>query len=376
MVQAIAVRAVADLVVILETEHALLEPDTGRVGPTWLIVVPRLLARVVPPLPSRGHDVLRRAVEVGEVAIGIAGRGAAYVMVKVVGPDAVEAPATSRTRTNQRVEISGVLGNDDHLAFEFISRGVDGVGQLHQKVARTVVRDRVCRVKAQSVDVVLVHPVQRILDEVRAHRARVRAVHVERRAPRIAVRGRVVERTERALPRAIGPEVVVDDVEVHGQAECVRAVDELPDVVGRAVAARGRKRRHAVVAPVPSSRKVGNRHDEHGRHAEVGQIRQPRRCRGERALGRERANVQFVEHRARERHATPRGVGPREAERIDDGRWSVDAERLRARSGIGEGPSAIEAVAIERAWRRVVDDDGVESVSVFRHRVNGVRHVG
>ena len=54
--------------------------------------------------------------------------------------------------------------------------------------------------------------------------------------------------------------MVVDDVEEYGEAEPVRGVDETSQVVGRAVAARRREQRHAVVAPVARPGKVGDRH--------------------------------------------------------------------------------------------------------------------
>ena len=53
-----------------------------------------------------------------------------------------------------------------------------GGRQLGEEVARAVVDDRVGGVEPQAVDVILVHPVQRVLDEELAHHVAVRAVEL------------------------------------------------------------------------------------------------------------------------------------------------------------------------------------------------------
>ena len=60
----------------------------------------------------------------------------------------------------------------------------------------------------------------------RAHDGAARSVEVDAAAPRVLVAVREVGRAHRPQVRAVGPEVVVDDVEDHAQPDAVRLVDQ------------------------------------------------------------------------------------------------------------------------------------------------------
>ena len=62
-----------------------------------------------------------------------------------------------------------------------------GLRQFGQDVGVAVVDDRVHRVEPQPVEIVLLEPIERVLDHEVAHRAARDAVVIDRRAPRRAV---------------------------------------------------------------------------------------------------------------------------------------------------------------------------------------------
>ena len=95
------------------------------------------------------------------------------------------------------------------------------------------------------------------------------AIEIETCAPRRGVAlGKKIGRVQREVV-AFGAEMVVDDVEYHHQAARVCGVDERFERIGRTIGRIGRKQQHAVVAPIASTRKIGDRHKLDRRHAQV-----------------------------------------------------------------------------------------------------------
>ena len=68
--------------------------------------------------------------------------------------------------------------------------------ELCHEVARVGVDDGMRRIQPQAVDVVLVHPVQGVLDEELAHHRALRPIEVQPLAPRVRMDVREVVRTE------------------------------------------------------------------------------------------------------------------------------------------------------------------------------------
>ena len=77
----------------------------------------------------------------------------------------------------------------------------------------------------------------------------------------------------------------------------------------------------------------------------------------ERALGRERADVQLVQHELADRGRAPAAVGPRERARVEQPRGPAQALRLPARARVGER-DAVQQVLVVGARRGF--DDGLE----------------
>ena len=193
-----------------------------------------------------------------------------------------------------------VLCNEQDLPMA--DRVVDAAGQLGEVVLPAVVVHRMCRVQPQAVQVVLVHPVQSILGQELSDLEGMVTVEIDPGAPWALVTRREVVRAERVEVRTVWAHVVVDHVEQHGESDPVCSIDETAEVLRRAVAARRREQRDAVVAPVARSRKVANRHQLDRGHTERPQVRKALLDTGERTLGTERADVQLVDdqigHRA------------------------------------------------------------------------------
>ena len=107
--------------------------------------------------------------------------------------------------------------------------------------------------------------------------SRAGSVEIDRAAPRRSVAVGEIVLAECGQVGAFRPEVVVDDVEDHGEAVPVRGVDEAPEIVRGAVGARRGVERDAVVAPVPAAGEVGDRHQLDRGDPEVAQVRQTSR---------------------------------------------------------------------------------------------------
>src|SRR5262245_55168141 len=106
----------------------------------------------------------------------------------------------------------------------------------------------------------------------------------------------------------------------------------------------------AVVSPVASSRKLHDRHELHGRHAEIPQIVEARNNRIESSLPRERTDVKLVENIVAQRQAEPVVIVPGEGP-VDDLRRLVDAVGLKTRGWIGTLFPAVEAIEVEASGR-------------------------
>src|SRR5437016_196462 len=98
-------------------------------------------------------------------------------------------------------------------------------GQIMQKWFRGSIDNRMDGVDAQCIDVKLIDPHQCIVNKEPSHVIALRAVEIDRLAPRRLVAVGEV-RTEIAQIVSFRAEMVVDDVENDGEASLMRAVDE------------------------------------------------------------------------------------------------------------------------------------------------------
>jgi hypothetical protein len=247
---------------------------------------------------------------------------------------------------------------------------VDLAGDLLQHVRGPLVDERVHRVQAQPVDVHVPQPHERVVHDVAAHPVGLGAGQVDRAAP--GVRAALAEdRHELGQVVAAGPEVVVDDVLDHAEAALVAGVDE--PLVGRrpAVGLLDGVPGDAVVAPVVRPVEPVDRQQLDEVDAEGHQVVQPAARGVERALGRERADVQLVDDAAGQRPAVPGGVAPGVGGRGEPAGEPVHAVGLPARPRVGAGGvTVVEQVPVV-GLRAGLDLGPPPAVVVPAHVVHG-----
>ena len=256
--------------------------------------------------------------------------------MEVVGPDAVQAPAAGRLGAEHAGQVAVVLGDQVDRAVGTML--ADPGRQLGQEVARALVHHRVGRVEPQAVHVVLVDPVQGVLDEERADHLAAGTIQVDRGTPGRPVPVGQIGGAEAGQVAAVGAEVVVDDVEQHGHPQAVGTVHQGAQVVGRAVASGRGEEVHAVIAPVAPAGEVGDRHQLDGGDPQPGQLGQPGGGPGECPLGREGPDVQLVDDQVVAGNSLP---GPSRTTRTSRDRRSGTG-RGRLRAGIATpGPGTV-----------------------------------
>jgi hypothetical protein len=301
------------------------------------------------------------------VALGLARQCHVHDVVEVVVPLGVVA-AGPRLGRQPRVVVVLVLQHQVHMT---AVRGLaHDAGDLFQDMRAAAVHDGVHRVQPQAVDAELLHPVQRVVDEEVAHDAAAFAVEVDRCAPRALVRGREELRRIAVQVVARRAEVVVDHVHEHHQAQPVGGLDEVLELVGRAVGAVRSERQHAVVTPAEAPREVGQRHQLQGRHAQRRQFLQPLGRGFVGAFFGEGAHVHLVQHHLAPGPAGPARV-PLELQRVHHGTGPVGAHGVLARRGVGHQQFAIDAPVIQRARRGFVDVAGPPAFAIGFGREEG-----
>ena len=121
----------------------------------------------------------------------------------------------------------------------------------------------------------LSHPVERIIDEVRADFVTVRPVIVDGASPRSSVPVCEVG-AEVGQIISFGSEVVIDDVQYDGDVFFMAGVDECFKTVRSAIRGLDRKGKYTVVSPVAPAGKLRHRHQFDGRDpdriSQIGQV--------------------------------------------------------------------------------------------------------
>ncbi len=238
---------------------------------------------------------------VGVIALVFTGeQGVQHVVAIVV-------PLRGKALFEQAGSVVFVLQDEMHVTV-WSGFGAHAIGQFEQKVA---VGNGMHRIQAQAVEAVFVQPHQRAIDEEIPHLA---PAKVDGIAPgRVLV---VAEEGAGIAPQvvAVGPEVVIDNVEKHHQPVAMGGVDQLLELFRRAVGGFGRVRQNPVVAPIAIAGKFRQRHQLDGGHAQFGQSGKPLLDLRITSIG---AHVQFVEHRFVPGAASPVGVAPAITVRVD-----------------------------------------------------------
>ena len=252
-----------------------------------------------------------------------------------------------------------------------------GVGEMVAHAARQFVQDMlglviddgVDGIEAKAVEAVFLQPIQRVMNIEVAHSA---AGEIDGGTPRGVFRG-IEERARIGVQIVpLRPEMVIDHVQKHHQAAPVGGLDQPLQVIRRAVGGVRREQGHAVIAPVPASRKVRDRHQFDGRDPQRGQMIQARLDAREGALGRDRAGVQFIQNGFMPGPAAPIRVRPGVRRRVGDLARPMGVEGLAARGGIGHGQPIGQAIAVQRAGTGLGYGGRPPAVALGLHRMAGV----
>src|SRR5437763_686873 len=179
-------------------------------------------------------------------------------MMKVVVPLRIETEAESIGGRDDARIIEVTLGDAVDTTPEFLAARAYGTREVLQKRLRGVIDDRVHGIDAQCIDVKLVDPLQRTMDEEPSHMIALLAVEVERVSPRRLVSiGEV--RTELRDVVSFRPEVVVDDVEDERKLARMARIGEMFESAHAAVRNLRRVDVDAVVSPIALTGKLRDR---------------------------------------------------------------------------------------------------------------------
>jgi hypothetical protein len=257
----------------------------------------------------------------------------------------------ARRRPHDARVVRVALGDQDLRAARLLADALDEERQLLQKRRRRAIDQRVHRVQPQAVDAEVAQPLRGVVQQERAHAVAAGTVEVDRVAPRrLRGVGEVGPEARQVVP--VRSEVVVDDVQDHGEPARVARVDQPHEPLRAAVRAVRRVELHAVVAPSARAGELGDGHQLDVRHAEVQQVVEVLRDAVERSRGAERADVQLVDQSRRQRRRREAVVAPAERRQVDDLGQPVRPVGLRPRPRIGQRVRAVQREAVARAGAR------------------------
>src|SRR5579863_9313193 len=243
-----------------------------------------------------------------------------------------------------------------------------GCGDLGQDMVLAVVADRMHGVEAQAVQLILFEPVECVVDEEVAYRAAALTVEVDGGTPRgVMAVGEELRRIEAEIV-ALGPEMVVDNVQHHRDATSMRRRDQRLQFVRSAIHGFGRERQNAVIAPAAFAWEVRNRHELDDADSELLEMIETRLRTGKGPFRAEGANMQLVNDRLVPGPAAPAVLLPAEGKRVHDLAVAMHIVRVTARSGVGHLLSAIDPESIQRAGVRPSRSELEPAVRVPAHR--------
>jgi hypothetical protein len=180
--EAFAQGAIAHLVVVLQERHERGERQRRRrLAARRALAMLRGLALVGEPFGQCAPEKPRGPVGIVDViAVALAGEEHVRGVVPVVGPLRRGVRLAPRVIQEPRIVVL-VLDHQVHVALATGTR-IQRERDLAHDMARRVVEHRVDGVQPQPVEVVLVHPVERVLDEEVAHDGGMLRVEVDARA--------------------------------------------------------------------------------------------------------------------------------------------------------------------------------------------------
>ena len=362
--QTFAERAIADLIVILNEGD-----ESGRRQQRT-----RLTARMAAELHhlplkceafgQRPPEHIGVAEVFGVVALILAGCRHVQHMMYVVVPLRRKVPRQAGVVAEQAAGLVFlILQHQMHRA----AAGAHAFCEFVEHVPHAVVDDGMDGIEAQSIEIVFLDPILRVVNDELTHRTAVSAVVVDGRTPRRLMPIGKERRCVRGQVISVRPKVVVHDVQQHHESARVCGIHQRLQILGPAIARVGRVQEHTIVAPVPRTRKIRDRHDLDGRHPEGRQMIETLDGTAKRPGGGKRTDVQFVHHGLVPRPAVPFLILPAIRRRIDDFAGPMDVVRLKSGRRVGHAQAVGKNELVARAGTCAVHRELVPPLAQRRH---------
>ena len=213
--QALSEHPVADLIVIAAEDH---QPRVWhvRIQPALAALAEFGILAGVNETVAIGFADLIHGPEVLIITGSVARQDGSQSMMKIVIPLGVQTIAAARLGLDQMRSVEIAFGDQIHVAAQLGCKSVDFIPHLFEKRIRRLIENAVHRIQAQGVNMELGDPVQSVFDEEPPDFIAVGPIEVDRGAPGGSIAVRKVW-TELAKVIAFGPEMIVDDIENHGQ---------------------------------------------------------------------------------------------------------------------------------------------------------------
>ena len=232
--QAITNGAIAYLVVILYVASEAMRAEMVR-GPAMDALAKVSIDAVVDEVLFKRFSKLGQFSKVRVVAARrFALQGREKSVMKVVAPLRVHAKAASLAWKDEARIVEVALRDQDELTAQGCAERFGFSGKLLKEVNGGAVNEGMYCIQAQSVDVIIAHPHQRVVDEEAPYLARTFIFKIDSAAPGCLVR---VVKIGAKLSGVVSdrPKVVVDHIEQNRQAFAVRGVHEALEGVGAAI---------------------------------------------------------------------------------------------------------------------------------------------
>src|SRR6266404_7288120 len=228
-----------------------------------------------------------------------AGEQCMHGMMEIVAPLRWHAQSALATRTQYARIVQIALRDKRNYSSGSAGESVNFLRQFGEKRKRAGIKDSVNGVEPQHINMESFQPVESVFDEKAAYVIAFGSVKVQRRSPRrLVMLGKI--RTIFAQIIAFRSEVVVDDVQRHGEAPRMRGIHQQLQIARSSVTILDGKGIHAVIAPIPRARKLRDRHYLDSGYAKSGKTIEYGAQGIEGSFISEGPHMQFVKHAVRQ----------------------------------------------------------------------------
>src|SRR5688572_22573065 len=208
--------AVANLIVILQVaEKRVAENSFGR--SSMPASAKCRITAVMDENPLDCFGQIRQRAEIGIVTIALAGEHSMQRMMEIIAPLGVDTVTADLLGADDFRIVEIALGDHDQMPAALGLQFDHLAGQLFKKMGSRGVDQRVHRIEAQPIEVIIAQPDQSVIAYKTPNFIAVRSVEIYRLSPgRGITLGEIGPEARQIIPRR--SQVVVNDIENHRQA--------------------------------------------------------------------------------------------------------------------------------------------------------------